>query len=76
MPIKHVHKSPASINEKPFFYMNFSSVITQMKKQKLFSMSTFFVELISILVNASIYFSYDFDFIFYISTRYDRELVK
>ena len=64
MPIKHVHKSPASINEKPFLYMNFSSVITQMKKQKLFSMSTFFVELISILVNASIYFSYDFDFIF------------
>ena len=64
MPIKHVHKSPASINEKPFFYMNFSSVITQMKKEKLFSMSTFFVELISILINASIYFSYDFDFIF------------
>ena len=40
-------------------------------------MSTLFVELISILVNASMYFNYDFDFIFfYISTRYDCELVK
>ena len=27
-------------------------------------MSTFFVELISILVNGSMYFNYDFDFIF------------
>ena len=29
-------------------------------------MSTLFVELISILVNASMYFNYDFDFIFFI----------
>ena len=39
-------------------------------------MSALFVELISILVNASMYFDYDFDLFFYISTRYDRELVK
>ena len=42
MPIKHKHKSLANINEKTFFDINFSSIITQMKKQKkLFSMSTF-----------------------------------
>ena len=34
-------------------------------------MLTLYVELISILVNASMYFNYDFDFI-----RYDSELVK
>ena len=39
--------------------------------------SILFVELISILVNTIMYLNYDFDFIFfYISTRYDRELVK
>ena len=36
-----------------------------MKKQKqLFSKSTLFVELISILANASMYFNYDFDLSF------------
>ena len=36
-----------------------------MKKQKqLFSMSNFFAEFKSILVNASMYFNYDVDFIF------------
>ena len=40
-------------------------------------MSTLFVELISILANVSMYLNYDFDFIFfYISTRYDHELVN
>ena len=40
-------------------------------------MSTLFIELISILVNASMYFNYDFDLIFfYISTQFDPELVK
>ena len=34
MPIKHVLKSFTSINEKTFFYMNFPSIVTQMKKQK------------------------------------------
>ena len=34
MPVKHVHKSLTNINEKTFFYMNFPSIITQMKKQK------------------------------------------
>ena len=34
MPIQHIHKSLASINEKTFFYNNFSSIISQMKKQK------------------------------------------
>ena len=63
MPIKHVHKSLADINEKTFFYINFSSIVTQMKKQKyLFSVSTLFVELTSILVNASMYFNNDFNF--------------
>ena len=34
MPIKHAHKLIASINEKTFFYINLSSNITQIKKQK------------------------------------------
>ena len=56
--------------------MNCSSVVTQTKKQKYpFSMSTLFVELISFLVNPSMFFNYDFDFIFFILTH-DCELVK
>ena len=34
MSIKHVHKSFMSINKKTLFYVNFSSIITQMKKQE------------------------------------------
>ena len=67
MPIKHVHKSLASVNEKTFFISAFlQSQHIQKKKKKPFSMSTLFVELISILVNASIYFNYVFDAIFFI----------
>ena len=33
MPVKHVHNSLTSINEKTFFYINFSSVVTQIKNQ-------------------------------------------
>ena len=55
MPIKYIHKPLASINEKTFFYINFSSIVTQTKKQKLLcSISTLYVELISTLVNACI----------------------
>ena len=51
----------SSINEKTFFYYNFSSTITQMKKQNSsFSMSTLFVELISIFVNPTMYFNFIF----------------
>ena len=64
MPIKHEHKSLASTNEIILFYINFSSIITQTKKWEYpFSISSFF--------NASMYFNYDFDFIFF-----DCELVK
>ena len=38
--------------------------------------STLFVELISILVHGSMYFNYDFDLTFYVSTRYNCKLVK
>ena len=63
IPIYHVDKSLASINEKTF-YINFSSIVAQSKKQKkLFSYVNFFDELLSTLVNASIYFNYDFDLI-------------
>ena len=34
MPIKHVHKSLASMNEKTFFYISFSSIAKQTQKQK------------------------------------------
>ena len=61
MPLKHVHKSPASIN----FNINFSSIVTN-EKTKITFFYVSFVELISILVNASMYFNYDFDFIFFI----------
>ena len=55
MPIKYIHKPLASINETTFFYINFSSIVTQTKKQKLLcSISTLYVELISTLVNACI----------------------
>ena len=65
--IKHLIKSLAGINKKTFFYINFSSIVTQTKKQKQpFSMSFLFVELIPILVNRSMHFNYDFDFIFLI----------
>ena len=40
-------------------------------------MSALFVEFISILVDTTIYFNYDFGFIFFnISTQYDHELVE
>ena len=67
MSIKQIHKSLASVNKKTFFYISFSSIATQTKKQKQpFSMSTLLVELISILVKTSKYFNYDFDLIFFI----------
>ena len=71
MPIKQVHKSFMSINKKTFFNINFFfSFVTQMKKQKQsLSISTLFVELISILVDASMYFNHGFDFIFFILAR-------
>ena len=34
MPIKHVHKLLASINEKTLFDINFSSIVIETKKQK------------------------------------------
>ena len=34
MPLKDGHKSLASIKEKKSFYNNFSSIVTQTKKQK------------------------------------------
>ena len=34
MPIKHIHKSLAIINKKTFFYISFSSIATQTRKQK------------------------------------------
>ena len=34
MPVKLVHKSLASINKETFFYINFSHIITETKKQK------------------------------------------
>ena len=37
----------------------------QKKQKQPFSMPTLFAELISILVDASMYFNYDFDFIFF-----------
>ena len=60
MPIKHKHKSLASINKKTFFYINFSSIVRQTKKLKItLSMSIFF--------NSSMYyFNNDFDFVFFI----------
>ena len=39
-------------------------------------MSTLLVELIAILVNASMYYNYDFDLIFFIVSQYNCELVK
>ena len=36
MPIKLIHKSLAIINEKAFFYINFSSIVTQQKKNNSF----------------------------------------
>ena len=40
-------------------------------------MSALFVEFISILVDTTMYFNYDFGFIFFnISTQYDHELVE
>ena len=34
VPIKHIHKSLASVNEKILFYIILSSIVTQTKKQK------------------------------------------
>ena len=64
MPIKHVYTSLASVNKETFFYINFSSIKTKMEKIKLTHFYVKFVKHISILVNASIYVDYDFDFIF------------
>ena len=64
MPNKHVHKSLESINKKAHFLLAF-----------LQSHQLFFIKLISILVRASMYFNY-YIYLFYISTRYDSELVK
>ena len=65
MPIKDVYKSLANINEKNFFCINFSLIVTQRKnKNNSFLCQLFFFELISILVNASMYFNYDFDLSF------------
>ena len=61
MPIKHVHKSLANINEKNVLFYQLSSIVTQRKSKSNSSMSALFVELISVLVNASMYFNYDFD---------------
>ena len=36
MPIKHVHKSLASVNEKTFFYISFFSTTTQKNKNNPF----------------------------------------
>ena len=66
MPIKLIHKSLASINEKTFFYINFSSIVTQQKNKNNFSISTLYFELISILVNAGMYFNHGFDFNFFV----------
>ena len=48
MPIKHVQKSLAGINEKTCFNMNFSLIVTQMKKTKitLFCVNFFLLSLI------------------------------
>ena len=65
MPIIHVHKSLANVSKKNVLLYQLFFNHNSMKKQKqLFSMSTLFVELISILVNASMYFNYDFDLSF------------
>ena len=64
MPIKHVYTLLASVNKETFFYINFSSIVTKMEKIKLTHFYVKFVKHISILVNASIYADYDFDFIF------------
>ena len=74
MPIKHVHKSLANINEKNVYLHQLFCNRNSTKKQKqLFSMSTLFVE----LVNASMYFNCDFDLSFlYKHTIVYRELVK
>ena len=64
MPIKHVYTLLASVNKETFFYINFSSIVTKMEKIKLTHFYVKFVKHISILVNASIYVYYDFDFIF------------
>ena len=61
MPIKHVHKSLANINEKNVLFLStFFNRNTKKKQKQLFYVS-FVVELISVLVNASMYFNYDFD---------------
>ena len=54
MPIKHIHKSLACVNEKTFFYINFSSIVAN--KNNYFLCQLLFAELISIFVNASMYF--------------------
>ena len=63
MAIKHVHKSLANISEKNvLLYQFFFNLNSRKKQNKLFSVSTLFVELTSISVNASMYFNYDFIF--------------
>ena len=65
VPFKHVHKSLANINEKiVLLYQLFLNRNSTKKQKQLFSMSTLFVEIISILINASMYFNYDFDLSF------------
>ena len=64
MPIKHVHKSLANINEKNLLYQLLFNHKSTKKQKQLFSMLPLFVERISILVNASMYFSYDFELFF------------
>ena len=64
MPIRHVHKSLADINEENILLCQLFFNCNSTKKQnQLFTMLSFalFVELISILDNTIIYFNYDFN---------------
>ena len=65
MPNKHVDKSLVCINKKAFFDIKFFRITTQTKKKQPFSIPTLVAELISILVDARMYFNYGFDFIFF-----------
>ena len=73
MPIKHAHKSLAGINEKTFFYINFSSIFTKTKKQ--LSMPTFLLSLYLFWLTQVCILTMILTLSF-LYKQHDRELVK
>ena len=72
VPFEHLLKSLTNVKEKTFFYIKFSSIATQTKKQKkwFFSISTLFVGIIYLFCLTQVCI-FNFDF-FPPNTRYDE----